>query len=259
MPNDKILCLADLHMYLNKSLELKQVKGLVKEIKPAAVLIAGDVYESGVKFNIYKDLASLDVPVVFCLGNHEFAYSKIDDVKKKYQDLYEPEKYDVHCLDIIGNHILRINNEDINIVGNVLWYDGSMKDVPEQDDNVIISNWLDSTIIDFDFHKENENCINQIKAGFDKDKKNILLTHTCPHNDLNGFKRRGLSKFNMYSGMSDFIGKMKDEGIEFSWAICGHTHLPEKKEIHNCKCVNIGNDYYHLYPNDLKHFVIEEV
>ena len=36
----------------------------------------------------------------------------------------------------------------------------------------------------------------------------------------------------------------KDQGYDIEYAICGHTHRRECKEIWSIKCVNIGNDYY---------------
>ena len=173
---DKILCLADLHMQSTKSMELSIVKKIIKDEKPSFVLIAGDVFENNIDFNPYKELATLGLPVICCFGNHEFAYKTVPYVKEQYKEMYDPDKYDVHYLDIIGHKEIMFNGKKVNIVGNVLWYDTSLKDIPSQPADMISPFWLDSTIMHFNFIKENIECRNQILSNLNEDDT-ILLTH----------------------------------------------------------------------------------
>lgn len=255
--SDKILCLADLHMRFNGSFEFNALKDIVKREKPTYVLIAGDVFENDISFNPYKELAKLKVPVICCFGNHEFAYKSIKEVYDFYEKYYNPEKYDVHYLDLIGHKEIEFNGEKVNIVGNVLWYDGSLKDFPGQADE-IIPQWLDHTIKDFDFKAENMKCIEQIKSNFVKNEKNIMLTHCVPSRLLNMFSFEGLSKYNMYSGC-ELLKQFRNEGTYFfDWVICGHTHRYTTLEWHDQRCVNVGNDYFHN-TGEIKYFIIEDI
>ncbi len=255
--SDRILCFADLHMRFNGSFEMISIKDIIKKEKPSYVLIAGDVFENDITFNPYKELAKLKVPVICCFGNHEFAYRSIDDVKKQYLDQYKPEKYDVHYLDLIGSKEIEFNGEKVNIVGNVLWYDGSFKDIPSQKLE-IIPQWLDRTIIDFNFIEENRKCVEQIKENYKKNEKNILLTHCVPDRRLNMFSLEGPSLYNMYSGC-ELLEQFRNEGIcFFDWVICGHTHRYATMTYHDQRCVNIGNDYFHR-TGTIEYFIIEEM
>lgn len=257
MKNDKILCLADLHMRFNGSFEMTTLKDIIKREKPTYVLIAGDVFENDINFNPYKELAKLGVPVICCFGNHEFAYKSISEVREMYTRYYNPEKYDVHYLDLVGHREIEFNGEKVNIVGNSLWYDGSLKDVPGQKLE-IIPQWLDSTIKDFNFIEENKKCIDQIKENYKSGMKNILLTHCVPSRLLNAFSLEGESMYNMYSGCELLEQFRKEGSCWFDWAVCGHTHRHMTLEYHDQKCINIGNDYFHN-TGKIEYFIIDEI
>lgn len=247
----KVLAFSDIHTNTSWALspELEAMKEIVKTAKPDVILIAGDVFEASVQFNPYKQLSNFGVPVVFCLGNHEFAYRSVEETLDFYRKFYDPDKYDVHCLDIVGNHQI----DDLNFIGNVLWYDGSFKDIPRQSDVKIYDGWLDSTIRNFDFHKENEKCVKQIMEGYKPGMKNFLLTHCCPDISLNEHVKNGPSLANYYSGMN-LLKKLEDENMPLTMAVCGHTHKYSSVMTHGVLAVNIGNDYY-FRTHNMKHMM----
>lgn len=255
--NDKILCLADLHIRYNGSFEMAALKEIIKKEKPIYVLIAGDVFENDIAFDPYKELAKLGVPVICCFGNHEFAYKSLKEVHKFYESKYNPDKYDVHYLDVVGHREIDFNGEKVNVVGNVLWYDGSLKDIPKQKDE-IIPTWLDSTIKDFNFKEANQICISQIKSNYIKNEKNILLTHCVPSRLLNLFSLESPNEYNMYSGCELLESFRKEGSCWFDWVICGHTHRYTTLDWHEQRCVNIGNDYFHR-TGELKYFIIDDI
>ena len=236
----KILITSDLHIMSIKDINLKlSFLERMRELDdPDVIVLAGDIFESNFiyKKNPYKELSKLfpDIPVICTLGNHEFVDHTVDSVKEKYTKKYDPDTYDVHYLDICGSKVI----DDVNFVGNVLWYDGSMKQYKGQ--NIYDWGngcWLDKRIVGFDYEMENHNCVTQIKENIKDDLTNVLVTHCLPHKDLNGHIEGELSAF---SGMKNLL---KDINVEYS--ICGHTH---KKVIglerEGCYCVNVGNDYY---------------
>ena len=155
-------------------------------------------------------------------------------------------EHNSHCLDIIGGY----TKDNVNIIGNVLWYDGSHTIRKDSMNYIhkIYEGWLDATIENFNPMIEKDKCINQIKENILNDKINILITHMCPLYELNGHNFKDASSiFNIYSGYNNLF---TDYDIYVDYAICGHTHLPEKaKHIYHDKnkeiyCVNIGNDYF---------------
>ena len=258
----KILCLADLHLYFVQNKEKiteykKQLFNLFSTIKCDLILIAGDIFESTImqtQLNPYKELRNLfyfleNIPIICCLGNHEFAYSNIIDVKKYYNSFLE--RYNVHYLDIENYFEFK----DLNIIGNVLWYDNSLKANSFIIDDKIDNTWLDSTIQNFIPSKECKQNKNLILNSIKQNKFNILLTHTVPHKNLNWFSiYEPKSKYNQYSGCFNFLNELNNKNIKYS--ICGHTHKYMNKFIKNIHCINIGNDYWNLNKN-INYYLIE--
>lgn len=244
----KVACFSDLHLNYKSHPWLLKTKDIVRKEQPDVVVISGDIFDDFM-INPYKELSKIDdIPIICCLGNHEFAYSSIQDTKKRYEDKYNPEKYNVHYLDIIGKKEI----ENVNFVGNVLWYDGSLRNYGE-DTLEIDRSWLDSTIKFFNFKEENKECVKQINDNLSSDKTNFLVTHCVPHRDLNLFSFDDVSVYNTYSGMDNLFNKLL---YKVDYAICGHTHRHVSKEIDGCFCVNIGNDYL-MRNNGFQYFIME--
>jgi len=240
----KILCLADLHINSRKDCRQKihWVKGLVTDNNPDVIVIAGDIFESGfyLRYNPYEKLSQItDVPIICVLGNHEFVDMTVENTLKEYCQLYNPQKYNVHYLDIIGHYDIG----NVRFSGNVLWYDGSMKEYDTQDIYEWGNGyWLDKKIIGFDYEIEHNKCIKQIDEHFDENKTNVLITHCVPHKDINGHLP---SELNAFSGIKDFF---ETRHCNYSYSISGHTHKRVVGlERGGCKCINIGNDYYPPY------------
>lgn len=253
----KFLCFADLHYNGNNDNMIECLKGIVKKENPDIIIIAGDVVESSIvkHKNIYHVIRTqmfyfTDVPIVFCLGNHEFSYNSIDNVFKKLS-YYDGSDFNCCCLDY--NNFYNVENSDYRLIGNVLWYDNTMKFSSIQKDDIIEPGWLDSTILDFIPSYECKKNKNAILRNIKSDKKHILITHCVPHKKLNWFSEyEPFSPYNMYSGCADFLSELAN----VEWAICGHTHKRMTATINGINCVNIGNDYFHRR-NDIESFVFE--
>ena len=240
----KILSFADLHITDTMSYQSEYVKKCIKQYNPDVVTISGDIFDNK-QINPYKEISRFckDTPVVCCLGNHEFAYRTVNETLGFYCEKYSPEKYDVHYLDVVGHKCV----ENFNFVGNVLWYDGSLKNIYNQSDKIVY-NWLDSSIKNFNWREENWKCVEQINDEKNhplecdgwKIEKTVLVTHCVPHIDLNLFSFEGASEYNMYSGMKNLFAKLNKK---IDYAVCGHTHRRVCKTIDGVDCVNIGNDY----------------
>ena len=248
----RAIILSDLHLqpkalfdrfYFNK---LKRVMNL-KPNEYDIVLISGDLVESNIMnydygVNPFERLFELfEKDVVFCLGNHEFAFQSHPDVLKWWSKWSHSN---VHCLDVEGFY----EKDGYRFIGNVLWYDWSLNNCHQLMHGEIIDGWLDKTIKDFDAMKENEKCVKQIFNSCSPNKhiKHVLVTHMVPHIELNTFSQESPeSPYNAYSGMKRFLLDIKDKDINLTHAICGHTHRREMKTICGVDCINIGNDYFH--------------
>ena len=266
-----VLHLSDLHRiidpyYYPKRLkeQIKQgelIKDIVKINNIDVVAITGDIFEDWTKFYLkhrhiindvtspyikLKDLIGGEIPIVFCLGNHEYARYRIEDTIEAYTNCKQVPN--VYCLDVCN--CVCIN--DVNFLGNVLWYDGNCS--PHRTDGVqcckhIDDSWLDCTIVDFDPIKENVKNVQKIKQSVDQNRTNVLLTHTVPYWKLNAFnydQPGGI--YNVYSGMRDLFN---DHEVYVEYALCGHTHRRSVVEHlyldgRMTECYNNGSDYNNL-------------
>lgn len=249
-----ILCLSDLHRAKADLFGLREqnrwIESLLKEALPDAVIITGDIFENDPEINPYENLHKLfgELPVICTLGNHEFVDSTVDLVLKTYRDKYDPEKWNVHYLDIIGHYDL----EFIRFFGNVLWYDGSLATVPNQQLlDFAGGRWLDRAIVNFDPVKECKKCVDHVMENQPEDwQTGILCTHCVPAKEINGHFQEGVQKeFDAFSGVSWLLEK-----INCNYAISGHTHRRViGKIINGVKCINTGNDYYPPF----EHYLLE--
>ena len=148
-----------------------------------------------------------------------------------------------------------IPHSDYRLIGNVLWYDNTMKSNINCKDDIINEYWLDFSIKDFIPSIECNKCKKQIINNINKNKKHILLTHCVPHSGLNWFTNNmPNSIYNQYSGCKDFLIELKDKNVE--WALCGHTHKRMTGVYYNINCINIGNDYV-FKTHEFKNFILE--
>lgn len=237
----KILCFADLHIdnFPYHPGRKKKIQNILEVEEPDLVLIAGDIIEGDLLcVNPYKCLSYYfdPVPVVAVLGNHEFFAHTISKVHEKYEKDYNPDKYNVHYLNVVGHY----DQDYVRIFGDTLWYDGSLCSMPNQDIYAYAGGkWADHLINNLDYKKEYKKCYQKILNNQPEDwQSGILLTHHVPHRDLNGHFSYVGNLFDVYSGVDNIL---KD--ITADYAVSGHTHKRILKTIEDINCINVGNDY----------------
>mgnify|MGYP002674546805 CR=1 FL=1 len=275
----KILHLSDLHRYIDPMLykddkfrfntlerlnyQDEKIKEIIDQYNPDIVAITGDIFEDSV--DIYRFFTSLNrlvdkdlltkispntvirniipnnIPVVYCLGNHEFFGSTIKYTLDVYKNAIPVDN--VYCLDVCGHIVIN----DVNFVGNVLWYDGTCSERPDSIKlcQNIDKSWGDCTIINFNPLEECSKCIEQIKKNISSDYINVLLTHEVPHIKLNAHNFS--TPFGIYNSYSGVRNLFEDHDINVQYSLCGHTHRPAKAGIvyqdKLIECYNCGNDF----------------
>ena len=247
----KILFTSDLHLHRD-TLDgvLCAIRSRLAASNPDVLAISGDVSDMPSQ-NTFGYFGEFDLPVVFCLGNHEFAYSTVADTLAKYRHDKEVAVAhgvnNAHCLDTEGH----FDTMGVRFYGNVLWYDGSLYNGADAHRHVcnIHPGWLDRTISDFDALAEHGRCVAQIKheQRYARKKRLVLVTHCVPHRRLNRFDvETPYSIANCYSGVDNLFDKCN---VHPDVALCGHTHnrvLYEHamKNGRRIRCYNSGNDYF---------------
>ena len=240
----KILALSDLHIETKKDM-IRLKNSLIEKVDLNTIdliIITGDIFEPAYGGNPYKQLADyFDNKKVICtLGNHEFIGRTIDKTIDFYRRSYQPDKYDVHYLDVIDY----IDIGNLRFIGNVLFYDGSTKTISTQDvGDFSGAGWTDKHIVNFDYKLECAKNIEKIKENVEIDKINILCTHCIPHWKLNGHvvdDSNYENALNAYGGVADLL-----ERINVNYSFSGHTHWRMiGKFINNCYCVNVGGNMF---------------
>lgn len=249
----KILFTSDLHMNrFTIDDVLCAVRRKLADSNPDVLVISGDVSDLPTQ-NTFGYFGEFDLPVVFCLGNHEFAFSSVKDTIEKYNHDYEVcvlhGVTNVHCLDTEKGHF---DTHRVRFYGNVLWYDGSLCNLPNKDTYIskIYDGWLDSSIRKFNPLGEHMKCVEQIKYAqrTAHGRKLVLVTHCVPLRKLNLFDSdQPQSIFNTYSGVDNLFDSYH---IHPDVALCGHTHRRvvcehQMKSGKTVRCYNSGNDYFH--------------
>jgi Icc-related predicted phosphoesterase len=102
----KIAIYSDLHLWGDS--DIRRVFNNIRYDIPGdtdVVVICGDIIEAEWKCDPYKKIHKIfqnDIPVICVLGNHEFFGRTVKDTHDYYRSYYNPEKYNIHYLDIIG-------------------------------------------------------------------------------------------------------------------------------------------------------------
>ena len=263
----KILAFSDLHMHTRDKgfpAKAEYCQSLVKEHKPDVVVIAGDILEGTETGNPYAILGGIfgKIPVVCVFGNHELYYRTVKKALRDYRDWMEHSKSEgvdnIHYLDLEGHFDIGKDGKTVRFVGNMLGYDGSMKDSANQDMTAWKSlRWLDYLIVDWhkDWLKHCKACQRKIKNSIKTAPKAntiVLVTHMVPHDKLNLHEKP--NPYNAYSGVKDFLGKIRQAGYRVDYAICGHTHRRNVgATINGTQCINVGD----CYEPPFEHFLFE--
>ena len=243
----KILVFADLHLWtgdVHSTMEghptgnAFRAHDAVEKHSPDVVVFCGDTVQSEhLPFlsRIQRNIVGGDIPIVSCLGNHEFWGRTWESTL----EMVSGKTHGVHLLDTRGAVVI----DGVNFTGGMLFFDGSLKSWPDQRVTPW-GGWNDKYItnIDIDYLELNRYYTDYIRGTIRKDIPNVLVTHHVPHESLNWYSQEP-GNYNYYSGMKDFLSELETSSDVENRCFCGHTHRPMESTVGNWKCSNIGSDY----------------
>jgi predicted MPP superfamily phosphohydrolase len=185
--SQKVVWLTDIHLNALDKANLKQFFKEVRDLQPSAVFITGDISD-GVNTFVYlahlKEV--LKVPIFYVLGNHDFYYGKIDEIRNLTKTLKD--------VNYLTNSLPISLNKNTQLVGHDGWTDGREGDFHSSNiwlnDYQLIQDFkgLDKESILIKIRSLADDAASSIQSKLDKlspDTKNvIILTHVPPFKEV---------------------------------------------------------------------------
>lgn len=210
-------------MIEDQKVVLKQLINIIKEEKPEALIIAGDLYDRSIPpveavelldkvFS--KILLELGVPILAIAGNHDsserlsFASEILTEKGLHIAGSFDKENKKVKKV------VLKSNNQKFNFYLLPYCDPREVKHVFEEDK---VSTHDDAMRV----------LVDTIKKDLNKDEKNILITHAYT-NFVNGDTNLEFSESErpLSIGGTDLVNA--DYFSEFTYTALGHLHKPQK-------------------------------
>jgi predicted MPP superfamily phosphohydrolase len=242
--------LTDIHLNFLDAEERKKFYQEIINTKCDGVLISGDIAEAPSIKNILKELAtSIQKPIYYILGNHDYYRGQVDAVRNEMTVLTESNEY---LFWLPASKVMQLDNNTL-LVGQDGWADGRLGDYHNSrvalNDSRMISDLFQEKLVgrsqllakmqqlaDYDASQLKEQLI---RAAIQRPQRIIVLTHIPP------FKEACLheGKISNDDWLPYFASKASGEvmtnicinysDIDFL-LLCGHTH---------------GKATYHPFPN----------
>ncbi len=238
----RLAWLTDLHLEFAPD-KINDLCNRIKAAEPDYILIGGD---TGIASSVEQYLLILEeqlqLPIYFVLGNHDFYYGSIEEVRKRMVELSNLTQR-LQWLAIKG--IVELT-ENTALIGHDGWADGRLgngiKSTVQLNDYLLIKELIEPDIIKR-FKKLNElgdEAAEYIKrilpAALEKYRSVFLLTHVPPFKDACTYRGRitddeFLPHFSCKSVGDVIIEIMKDHPHGNLTVLCGHTHGKGEAQI----------------------------
>ncbi len=237
----KLIWLTDIHLNF---LTLENRMEFYQKVIAASgdkILISGDIAEAPSVSEILKEMAkTIQKPIYFVLGNHDYYRGKIDSLRKEMHKLIKNEPL-LHWLPVSGVHDL--GNQTI-LLGEDCWADGRYGDYTNSrvtlNDSRMIIDLFQSNILgkyqllekmqqlaDQDAQQLKNRLYNAISDHLPK--KVIILIHVPPFKEVclheGKISTDDFLPFFSSKITGDVLMQIADENAEVQFlALCGHTH-----------------------------------
>lgn len=256
----KLAWLTDIHLNF---LDSDKRNNFYQEIFNAccdAVLISGDIAEAPSLVELLNEMSvTIKKPIYFVLGNHDYYYDQIKEVKKKMIALSK-EKSQLYWLPACG--IQNLSNHSI-LLGQDGWADARLGDyvnskVSLNDSRMIVDLFQAKIIGKFQLLDKMQQLadldaiqmqVDLLKAVNQNPKRVIVLTHIPPFKEacMHNGEISSEDSLPYFSSkvVGDVLMKVAEENpaIEFL-VLCGHTHNEAKYQPIGNLIVKVGRAEY---------------
>ena len=236
MSKKKIAWVTDIHLNFLNVQRLEKFINLIRNESPDVLLIGGDIGEApNVSSYLQRLEQSLDSQIYFVLGNHDFYYGSLSQVKEKVREISNASDR-LFFLDDIPYVEL---TKDIALVGHSSWADGRLGNYNKSqivlDDYILIEEFLELDKAQR-LHKLKElgdKAASQLKYNIETAlkhyKKLLCLTHVPPFRESCWHK----GKIEDDNYLPHFACKVMGDAIRpimqsrpdsYLTVLCGHTH-----------------------------------
>lgn len=232
----KILWATDIHLNFVNSVKLDAFCYKITALNPDAVLVGGDIAESGSLINILSTLeGKIKCPIYFVLGNHDYYHSSISGVREKIQKRTNSSSY-LHYLTNTG--IVKLT-PDTCLIGHDSWSDGRNGDYSNS--NVRLNDYVlikELANLDDQARLKKLNQLGDESAIFFREQLSqalpnfqhiLILTHVPPFSEA-CWHEGDLSNddflphFSCKAAGDVFIEMMSKHPNKNMTILCGHTH-----------------------------------
>lgn len=241
----KIQILSDLH----REVGLRKI-----EITGDLLILAGDITSAGKQgiFELKGWLLSLEIPVIYVLGNHEYYRGEVNVTLDYFRETFEGTN-----VTIMDRDWKLFPDNDLLVIGATLWTKVPISDGPAlqwgmNDFRVIKGMNLDWWDKEF---RHSKSFIDKCLREFDSTKTTIVVTHHCPSNLSTPDRFKGNS---LNAGFSTDLSELILDRKPTYW-VHGHTHdsfdytLGETRII----CNPYGYHNYEINPEFKENFILE--
>lgn len=258
----KLIWLTDTHLnFLEQSERMAFYKSII-DCHANGVVITGDIAESGSIVDLLKELVrAIQIPIYFVLGNHDFYFSGVEQVKKEIKDLSKEESLLFY---LSANQPICLTNEVI-LLGQDGWADGRYGDFSSSrvalNDSHLISELFQAKLLsrkhllaemqyfaDADAKQLQLDLELSIKTY--KPKTIVIATHVPPFKEASLFEGKQsdwrFQPFFSCKVIGDLLLDVADNNpqIEFL-ALCGHTHHKAEYEPKTNLKILVGHSEYY--------------
>ena len=242
----KIAWFTDLHLSDLNSEEYEDFLSSITSYNVDAAFITGDISDSTSVVQYLEKIAdTISKPIYFVLGNHDYFYDKIKNVKNLFSS---KNLFYLSNLDFIEL------SENVALIGHDGWYDGRSGDFNNSsyicpdfsciEDFIGLTNLQRLEIMHNLADEATEHLTMQLSSALEKYDKVILLTHIPPFWEACLFKNKrptdDTAPYFVNFGLGESLYHIMINNPEKHLEIfCGHTHSKNKKSILPNLLVNV--------------------
>lgn len=256
----KIIWLTDIHLNF---LESHQRQVFYRKIKTAffeAIFVTGDIAEANSVETLLLELAeAISKPIYFVLGNHDYYFGQISQVKNQMRALVQKNKF----LHYLPSGLINLAH-DIFLVGQDGWADGRLGDYENSrvslNDSHLIADLFEAKMLSrahllekmqvlADADAQKLKCDLQV-ACCQQPKIVVILTHVPPFRSCCLYEDKisddNYLPFFSAKATGDVLIEMAEAhpNIEFL-VFAGHTHYAAKYQAQKNLFVRVGRAEYY--------------